>query len=171
MSKTFLQSLQVGIDRANDTLSRIVSWFTLLMVLITCLIVILRYVFNMGWIAMQESVMYLHAAVFMLGAAHTLRVNEHVRVDVIYRTLSPQKQALIDLGGSLFLLLPVNLFIFAMSVEYVVNSWQLLEGSPEAGGLPFVFILKSLLLMFAFTMTLQGIAEIIRQSLTLIREE
>lgn len=150
------------IDSLNEFLCKIVSWFTLTMVLLTFLIVVLRYGFNLGWIAMQESVMYLHAMVFLLGAAHTLRVNEHVRVDIFYRSFSQIKQAKVDILGSLLLLMPVNIFIFMVSFEYVMRSWRVMEESQEAGGMPAVFLLKSLILIFPLTMLLQGIAEIVR---------
>jgi TRAP-type mannitol/chloroaromatic compound transport system permease small subunit len=150
------------IDSLNEFLCKIVSWFTLTMVLLTFLIVVLRYGFNLGWIAMQESVMYLHAMVFLLGAAHTLRVNEHVRVDIFYRRFSPKKQAKVDIFGSLLLLMPVNIFIFMVSLEYVLRSWRVMEESQEAGGMPAVFLLKSLILIFPLTMLLQGIAETVR---------
>jgi TRAP-type mannitol/chloroaromatic compound transport system permease small subunit len=150
------------IDSLNDFLCRLVSWFTLLMVLLTFLIVVLRYGFNLGWIAMQESVMYLHGMVFLLGTAHTLRVNEHVRVDTFYRRFSAKKQAKVDIFGSLLLLMPVNVFIFMVSFDYVMRAWRVLEASQEAGGIPGVFLLKSLILIFSFTMLLQGIAEVIR---------
>ena len=150
------------IDSLNDFLCRLVSWFTLFMVLLTFLIVVLRYGFNLGWIAMQESVMYLHGMVFLLGAAHTMRVNEHVRVDIFYRRFSPKKQVTVDIFGSLLLLMPVNVFIFMVSFEYVMRAWRVLEASQEAGGIPAVFLLKSLILIFSFTMLLQGIAEVIR---------
>ena len=150
------------IDSLNEFLCKMVSWFTLTMVLLTFLIVVLRYGFNLGWIAMQESVMYLHAMVFLLGAAHTLRVNEHVRVDIFYRRFSPKKQAKVDIFGGLLLLMPVNIFIFMVSFEYVLRSWRVMEESQEAGGMPAVFLLKSLILIFPLTMLLQGIAEIVR---------
>ena len=150
------------IDSLNNFLCRLVSGFTFLMVLITFLIVVLRYGFNLGWIAMQESVMYLHAMVFLLGAAHTLRVNEHVRVDIFYRRFSPKKQAKVDIFGGLLLLMPVNIFIFMVSFEYVMRSWRVMEASQEAGGMPAVFLLKTLILIFPLTMLLQGIAEVVR---------
>jgi TRAP-type mannitol/chloroaromatic compound transport system permease small subunit len=153
---------QKKIDSFHHSLCRLVSWFTLFMVLITLAIVILRYGFNLGWIAMQESVMYLHGMVFLLGAAHTLRVNEHVRVDIFYRRFSPKKQAKVDVWGSLLLLMPVNLFVFFISFDYVIRAWQVLEDSQDAGGIPALFLLKSLILVFAFTMLLQGIAEVVR---------
>ena len=153
---------QKKIDSFHHRLCQLVSCFTLFMVLLTFLVVVLRYGFNLGWIAMQESVMYLHSMVFLLGAAHTLRVNEHVRVDIFYRRFSPNKQAKVDVFGSLVLLMPVNIFIFLVSFEYVMGSWRVMEASQEAGGIPAVFLLKSLILLFSFTMLLQGIAEVIR---------
>lgn len=103
--------------------------------------------------------MYLHAAVFMLGCAHTLKADEHVRVDIFYRNWSAKTRAMIDLAGALLLLLPVNIFIFFMSWDYVATSWRLLEDSPEAGGLPLVFLLKSLIPLFCLTMSLQALAQ------------
>ena len=155
-------SWQNNIDALHYKLCQLVSWFTLLMVVITFLIVVLRYGFNLGWVAMQESVMYLHGMVFLLGAAHTLRVNEHVRVDIFYRQFGHKGQGTVDIFGTLFLLMPVNFFVLAMSWDYVLSAWQVLESSPEAGGLPLVFVLKTLILVFAFTMNLQGLAELLR---------
>lgn len=162
-----LQTVVDKIDFINLSLCKLVSWFTLLMVVTTLLIVILRYGFSIGWIAMQESVIYLHAMVFLLGSAHTLRVNEHVRVDIFYRRFTAKKQAMVDIFGSLFLLMPVNIFVFVISYEYVARSWSIFEASQEAGGIPAVFFLKTLILIFAFIMVLQGIAEVIRNSLQL----
>ncbi|WP_039989288.1 TRAP transporter small permease subunit [Paraglaciecola arctica] len=162
---------QKKIDSFHHILCQLISWFTLFMVLLTFLIVVLRYGFNMGWIAMQESVMYLHGVVFLVGAAHTLRVNEHVRVDIFYRGFTPQKQAKVDIFGSLVLLMPVNLFIFFISFDYVMSAWRILEDSQAAGGIPGVFLLKSLILVFAFTMVLQGIAEVIRNILKISQQK
>lgn len=156
---SFLASLQSIIDRFHRQLGKVISWFTIFMAILTFFIVVLRYGFDMGWIALQETVMYLHAAVFMLGAAFTLKEDGHVRVDIFYRNFSPRKQAVVDIFGSLFLLMPICIFILSMSWKYVANSWQLMESSQAAGGLPFVFVLKTLILLFAFTLLLQAIAE------------
>jgi TRAP-type mannitol/chloroaromatic compound transport system permease small subunit len=161
-------SWQHNIDAMHHQLCKLVSWFTLTMVLITFLIVLLRYGFNLGWIAMQESVMYFHAMVFLLGAAHTLRANEHVRVDIFYRQFSDKGKARVDIFGTLVLLMPVNFFILITSWDYVFGSWNILESSPEAGGLPLVFVLKTLILLFAITMNLQGLAELIRNAVKLL---
>lgn len=161
MLPSILSSFSARIDQINQVLFRFVSWLTLAMVVLTLVIVVLRYGFDMGWIAMQESVLYLHSLVFLVGAAHTLKVNEHVRVDIFYRRFSSQNKAKVDLFGAVFLSLPVNLFILAICWRYVQDSWRLLEGSGQSGGLPFVFVLKSFLLLFAIIMALQSVSQAI----------
>ena len=155
------------IDRINDVIGRSISWLTLATVVVTFLVVVLRYVFSIGWIAMQESVIYLHSMVFMLGAAYTLKQNGHVRVDIFYEKLSPRNRAWIDLLGSILLLVPFCIFIMLISWNYVGLSWSLLEGSREAGGLPAVFLLKTLIPVMAGLVMLQGIAQGLRSILIL----
>jgi TRAP-type mannitol/chloroaromatic compound transport system permease small subunit len=157
------------IDYVTESIGKVISWFTLLMVLLTFVIVVLRYGFNLGWIAMQESVLYFHGFVFMLGAAYTLKNEGHVRVDIFYQKFSQRKKAFVNLFGSLFLLLPVCIFIFVISFDYVAVSWQIMEKSSEAGGLPLVYVSKSLLLLLAVSLSLQGMAEIARNLLIIIQ--
>jgi len=123
-----------------------VSWLTLVMVLLTFLIVILRYGFNLGWIWLQESLTYVHVTVFCIVAAWTLQQDGHVRVDIFYAGMTEKKRALVDLSGSVLFLVPLCIFILVISWPYVANSWKLLETSREAGGLPLVFLLNSLIL-------------------------
>ncbi len=146
------------IDKLNLSIGRAVSWLTLAMVLIQFLVVVLRYVFAIGFIPMQESIWYLHGIVFMAGAGYTLLNNGHVRVDIFYREATPRRKALIDFFGSLFLLLPLCVAIFVLSFGYVVNSWKLMERSAEIGGLPLIFALKSMIWVLAILLGLQGIA-------------
>ncbi len=153
------------IDTLTETIGKAISWFTLAMVLLTFLIVLLRYGFNIGWIGLQESVLYFHGLVFMLGAAYTLKHDEHVRVDIFYQKFSVKHKALVNMFGSLFLLLPVCIFIFVISIDFVSTAWRIMEKSPEAGGLPFVYLGKSYLLLLAVFMSLQGIAEFMRNML------
>jgi len=162
MESHFINSIVNSIDRFTHLTGRIVSWFSLFMVLITFSIVVLRYGFNMGWIAMQESVLYMHGLVFLLGSAYTLKEGGHVRIDVFYQKYSPKTKALVDLLGTLFLLIPVCFFIFYISFDYVYAAWRILEESAQPGGLPFVYVSKTFLLLFSVTLTLQGLAEILR---------
>jgi len=156
------------IDATNQRIGSAVSWLTVAMVVIMATIVALRYVFNLGWIAMQESVGYLHAIVFMLGAAYTLKCNEHVRVDIIYQHCKPKARAWIDFFGTLFLLMPVCSFIAWSCWDYTIASWAIREGSREAGGLPGVYLLKTIIPVMAGLMLLQGISLALRNFLVLI---
>lgn len=158
-------------DQVNEVLGQAVSWLSLFMVVATFVIVVLRYAFNLNWIWFQESVTYMHAALFLVGAAYTLKHEGHVRVDIFYRKFSPRGRAWVDLGGTLFLLLPVCLFIFSASWDYVVQSWDLREGSREAGGLDGVYLLKSLILVMAGLLVLQGLAQAIQRLLRLLGVE
>ena len=150
------------IDGLNEWAGRAVSWLTLVMVLLTFTIAALRYGFDLGWIALQELVVYLHVLVFMLGAAYTLKQDGHVRVDVLYNRLSERGQAVVDLVGTLTLLIPVCLYILWASWGYVARSWTIREGSREAGGLDAVFLLKSVILVMAGLLLLQGCSRLIR---------
>ncbi len=153
-----LERLIDAIDALNEAIGRVVSWLALGMVLVTVVVVVLRYAFDLGWIAMQESVTYLHATLFMLGAGYTLKHGGHVRVDIFYGRMGPRARAWVDLLGTLFLLLPVCGFILWISYEYVAESWSVMEGSREAGGIHGVFLLKSLIPLFCVLMILQGLA-------------
>jgi len=168
VSSEKLAALTRAIDAVSEWSGRGIAWLTLFMVAITFLVVVLRYLFNLGWIAMQESITYLHALVFMLGAAYTLKHDGHVRVDIFYRTMTTRGRAWVDLLGTLLLLLPVCGFIFWVSLDYVLRSWSLLEGSREAGGLPWVYLLKTALLLMPALMIVQGIGEAMRNALVLL---
>ena len=142
------------------------------MVVVTFVIVILRYVFDFGWIWLQETVTWMHAAVFMLAAAYTLARDGHVRVDVFYRNFSPHRKALVDALGALFFLIPVCVFLIWSSWDYVGTSWTIGESSRESGGLvfPFPSIMKTFILIMATTLLLQGIVMLVR-SVSVIRAD
>ncbi|MBN2887083.1 MAG: TRAP transporter small permease subunit [Chromatiaceae bacterium] len=148
-------------------LGEAVAWFSLAMVLVTFAVVVLRYVFDLGWIALQESVTYMHGALFMLGIAYTLKRDGHVRVDIFYQRLSRRARAWIDLGGTLLLLLPVAMLILWYGWDYVAESWRVREASREAGGLPGVYLLKSLILLMPLLLLVQGLALAARNALFL----
>ena len=157
-------------DGITETIGKAIAWLTLLVVLLTFTVVLLRDGFNIGWIAMQEAVLYAHGAVFMLGAAYTLKHDGHVRVDIFYSKFSVKQKALVNLFGTIFLLMPVCVFIFYISVDYVLMSWDILEKSKEPGGIPAVYLNKSLILLLVITLTLQGLSEIAR-NLLILKEE
>lgn len=156
------------IDQLNELIGRTMAWLTLAMVLIGFVVVMLRYVFSIGFVWMQESYVWLHGITFMVAAGYTLIHDGHVRVDIFYRTASIRKKALVDLFGSLVLLLPVLVLVWVQAWPYVLDSWARLEESREAGGLPGLFLLKSVILVFCVTMGLQGLSLAGRSILILV---
>jgi TRAP-type mannitol/chloroaromatic compound transport system permease small subunit len=141
-------------------IGRAVSWLTLLMVLLTFGIVVLRYGMNQGWVWLQESVTYLHALVFMAAAAWTFQSDDHVRVDIFYRDCSPRHKAWVNLLGTIVFLVPFSIFLMAIAWEYVAASWATLEGSREAGGLPLVYLLKSLIMVLPALLLIQSFSTV-----------
>jgi TRAP-type mannitol/chloroaromatic compound transport system permease small subunit len=150
-----------GIDRLTGAVGRTVAWLAVAMVLVQFAVVIMRYGLGLGSIWLQESILYAHAALFLLAAAWTLRDDGHVRIDIFYADASPRTKALVDLLGAL-LLLPFMGVLAWYAWPYVARSWAIHERSQEMSGLPFVYLLKSLLLVFAILMALQGAAQAIR---------
>ncbi len=157
------------IDRLTTAIGRAAAWLALAVVALQFAVVVLRYVFGLGSIWLQESILYSHAALFLLAAAWTLRNEGHVRVDLFYSTASARTKAIVDLIGTILLLLPFAAAILYFSWPYVMRSWVILEGSREASGLPLVFALKTLIPVFAGMMILQGSAQALRAVHTLTR--
>ena len=160
---TTLAAIANMIDIGVERLGRLLAWLALVMASIVASVVLLRYCFAIGSIALQESIGYLHATLFMLGIGYTYKHNGHVRVDIFYRDFAPKRRALVDLFGTLLFLLPVALLIFLSSYDYVITSWRIGETSEESSGIPFVYGLKTLLLIMPVLLILQGISHALRQ--------
>ena len=163
-----------GLDRViavlegvNITVGRAVRWFALLMLALQFSVVLLRYVFGISYIFLQEGVMYLHAALFMLGAGYTLVVDQHVRVDILYSRLARRGRAVVDLLGGVLLLCPSLVLLLVMTWPFVRNSWNVLEGPISVGGIPASFLLKTLIPAFCILLLIQGVVTIVRNALEL----
>ena len=152
--------LFISLGQGIDACIRPLRWLALMMVLVTFAIVVLRYALNSGGALLQESVMYMHGAFFMLAIALGIRDNSHVRVDIVYSRRPVSQQGWIDLAGHLLFLLPVAGFMVWVSLPYAVNSWQIMESSSEVGGIPAVFLLKTLIPLTGVLLFLQGLAAI-----------
>lgn len=163
-----LVTLAQAIEDLIRRLGEAVAWLSVLMVLVTFAVVVLRYAFDAGSIALQESVTYMHAALFMLGIAYALGRDGHVRVDIFYHRMSARGRAWVDLLGTLLLLVPVCALIFWLGWDYVVESWRLREASREAGGIPAVYLLKSLIMVMPALLFVQGLAVAARNGLYLV---
>jgi len=172
-----MTTLLTRLDRLTDLSGRLLSTLTLILTVILFITVLMRYGFKLNELqigdwrlprqAMEESVMYLHCILFMLASAYTLRSDAHVRVDVFYRRFGPRTRAVVDLLGSLLFLLPMAGFILWSSLDYVAFSWKLAERSQEAEGLPWVYLLKTLIPLMGGLLIWQGLIEILRNTLIL----
>lgn len=151
-----------AVDALNEGVGRTISWLTLGLVVVVFLAAALRYLFGLGSIALQESAVYLHALVFMLGLAYALKRDAHVRVDLLYRPMGRRAKAWVDGLGALFLLLPTSVFILVIGWEYVAASWAIREGSRQAGGIDGVWLLKSVILAAFILVVLQGLSQAAR---------
>jgi len=154
-------------EAVNDVVGRTVAYFTLATVLICATVVVIRYVFETGFIWLQELYVWTHAAAFMLGAGFTLMLNRHVRVDIVYATRSERTRAWLDLLSTIVFLFPWLIVLWYYAWPYVASSWTLGEESPQVGGMPGLYILKSVILAFCVLMALQGLAICARSALVL----
>ncbi len=158
------------IDIFTDRSGRLLAWLALAMALMTTFVVVLRYGFNVGSIMAQEAVTYMHGCLFMLGTAYALKHESHVRVDIFYRNFSPRTRAWVNSIGGIVFLMPLCAFIGFASWNYVSESWIVRESSPEPGGIPAVFLLKSVIPLMALKLFMQGLAEVLRNALVLVHE-
>jgi len=163
-----LQRIVSFLDGLAELLGRFASVFAPLMLLVTCYVVVTRYVLNTGSVAVQDLVTYCNALIFTLGAGYALKHDAHVRVDIFYSQAKPRTKALVNLVGTLFMLLPVMVFLLLTCWNYVASAWAIREGSPDTGGLPYVYLLKTLILVLGGVLILQGVAEALRSLLQLL---
>ncbi|MBX7147251.1 MAG: TRAP transporter small permease subunit [Alphaproteobacteria bacterium] len=157
-----------SIDTLNEYMGRFISWLTLGTVLTCFLVVILRYIFSMGFVWMQELYVWQHAVVFMIGAGYTFLHNDHVRVDIFYSPMSQKSRAWTDLFGTLFFLFPWLGVIFWFGWSFISLSWQLKESSSQAGGLQGFFLLKLVIFIFCILVGLQGISLFLKSLLIIL---
>lgn len=162
-----VKRLALIIDTLTEFSGRVIAWLTLVMVVAVVTVVVTRYFLNVGSIALQESITYLHCAVFMLGLAYTLQQDGHVRVDIFYRQYNAKTKARVNFFGSLIFLLPLCLLLFFISWDYVAASWSIRETSAENNGLPFIYLLKTLMLIMPVMLLLQAVAEMIKNGILL----
>lgn len=155
------------IDRLNDAVGRTAAWLVLFMVLAAVTVAVLRYAFNVGSVWMQESYLWMNGILIMLGASYALRHESHVRVDVFYGVMSPRRRAFVDIAGVLLFLLPMMAVVFYISLPYVAESWAKRESSYQAGGMPGVYIMKTLIPVFCVLVSLQGISLLLKSCLVL----
>ena len=166
-----LSKISQRINQFSNSVGQVIAWLTLLLVILVMTVVISRYLLGIGSIAIQESVSYVHAIIFMLGLAFTLQRGGHVRVDIFYREFSPRRKAIVDLIGASIFLLPFCGLILFGSWDYVMASWSIRETSSETGGIAAVYLLKTLMIIMPITLGLQGVGQIIENVLVLTKTD
>lgn len=154
-----------ALERVTDIIGRAVATLVPIMAIVTLIIVIMRYAFDMGSIALQESVLYMHGTFFMLGLAYALQTDSHVRVDIVYSRMPPHVKRWVNLCGHVFFLIPLAVVLIAYSWDYVFASWRVRESSPEVGGIPGIYLLKSLIPVSSALLIMQALCEITRMLL------
>lgn len=157
-----ISSIIDRIESFTRSIGHSTAWLLLVMTLVETAVVIFRYGLDAGSIALQESVTYMHASVFLLGAAYALGADAHVRVDIFYRNYSDKKKALINLLGTALFLIPFSIFVIWISLPYVAQAWSIKEASSDSGGIPGVYLLKTLIPIFAGLLLLEAVAQILR---------
>ncbi|NWH08599.1 MAG: TRAP transporter small permease subunit [Alphaproteobacteria bacterium] len=163
-----LAAINRVIDAVNTGIGRTIAWFALFMVLLQTAIVVARYAFGLGSVFAQEAMLYLHGTLFLAGAAYTLLKDGHVRVDILYRAAPPAAKEWINLTGAYLMLFPVAILLFFVSFPYVAQSWANFEGSRETSGIEAIFLLKSMILVFAALLYLQGLSLVAQGLLRLL---
>jgi TRAP-type mannitol/chloroaromatic compound transport system permease small subunit len=180
-----LSQIIIAIESITEWIGRTVSWLVLALVLLSFIVAVPRYVlssetflqwqlFSLDWEyvrqiygqyvnALSDSIQYVHAAIFMLGVSYALKHRDHVRIDILYRNFSPKTQAWVNILGCFLLLYPTFAFLIYMSWDYVLNAWSIGESSARTGGLGYLFVLKSLLVIMPMLMILQGTALLLQQ--------
>ncbi len=153
------------IDFGDSLIEQLGNVLNVLMIALVCVVIVVvvgRYFFEIGSVALQELTTYLHATIFMLGISYTLKHDGHVRVDIFYRNFSKRSQALINVIGGLVFILPISIFIGWSSWDYVLASWSIMETSTENNGLPFIYLLKTVMLIMPSLLMIQGFISIIK---------
>lgn len=164
---TFIKKYIDFTNKINGKLGTAVSWFTGLLVLVVCIDVFTRYFLQSSFAALQEFEWHLFSIIFLLGASYTLQTDNHVRVDVFYSKFSERNKALINLIGVILFFIPFCLLVIYASKDFVLISFQIGETSPDAGGLPARYILKSLLPVSFIFLLLQGTSLLFKSIITL----
>jgi TRAP-type mannitol/chloroaromatic compound transport system permease small subunit len=157
-----MRELARRIDRFQERFGRGVSWLSLGMVLAVFGDVISRYAFRTTSGAIQELEWYLFGTLYLLAAGYTLLHDEHVRVDILYSKLAPRRRAWLDFVLFWVFFFPSCLLVIYTAWPFVRAAWSVWEGSPDPGGLPLRWLLKSMIIVGFFLLMIQGISQTIK---------
>ena len=157
-----MKQFQILIEKVIDSIANTLAYLLALMIILVFITVFTRYILNVSYVALQELIMYFHAILFMFGVSYALKEKSHVKIDIIYNSLNKKNQYFISMLGTIIFIIPTSIFITYSSMDMVIQSWLLLEGSSEAGGLDLIFILKSVIPITGFLIFIQALSDIIK---------
>ena len=157
-----MKQFQILIEKVIDSIANTLAYLLALMIILVFITVFARYMLNVSYVALQELIMYFHAILFMFGVSYALKEKSHVKIDIIYNSLNKKYQYYISMLGTIIFIIPTSIFITYSSMDMVIQSWLLLEGSSEAGGLDLIFILKSVIPITGFLIFIQALSDIIK---------
>ena len=157
-----MKQFQILIEKVIDSIANTLAYLLTLMIILVFITVFTRYMLNVSYVVLQELIMYFHAILFMFGVSYALKEKSHVKIDIIYNSLNKKYQYYISLLGTIIFIIPTSIFITYSSMDMVIQSWLLLEGSSEAGGLDLIFILKSVIPITGFLIFIQALSDIIK---------
>ena len=157
-----MKQFQILIEKVIDSIANTLAYLLALMIILVFITVFARYILNVSYVALQELIMYFHAILFMFGVSYALKEKSHVKIDIIYNSLNKKYQYYISMLGTIIFIIPTSIFITYSSMDMVIQSWLLLEGSSEAGGLDLIFILKSVIPITGFLIFIQALSDIIK---------
>lgn len=163
----YLRGIASGVSRFSQATGKFVAWLTLVMVIFSVINVLASWLFSTSWIWVREAITWMHGVNFLLAAAYTLNHKSHVRVDIFYSKMEEKQQALVDLLGTLLLMLPTSVFIAWASWPAFLLSWRVSEVSSEAGGLPALYLLKGVLLLMPLFLIIESANQVIKSGLKL----
>ncbi len=166
-----VRRLILNLDLINVIVGHLASWLALFMALLQFVALMMRYLFAFGSIQMQESMWYMHGLLLLFGVGYTLIWNGYLRLDALYANALRRRRALVDLLGSIFFLLPISIATWWLSWIDILDSWAVRVGSTGGGALPFIYLFKSIILVFAVLLAIQGTALVLRSLLTLMGDD
>lgn len=168
LRRSGVQRVADGLDWLNDVIGRGTAWICLIMVMLVAVNVILRYLFRMGPVALQELEWHLMSPIALIGMVYAMRQGDHVRVDIFYEKFGPRLRDCIDMLAAATTVI-VSVIIIILSLGFVEQAYVIGEGSPDPGGLPYRFILRAFIPLGFTLLALQGVSQFLRIGLRLLR--
>ena len=158
-----------GLDRFISLLGEYAAWLNVILVLLIAVQVVMRYVFHISFVALEEAEWHLYGTAALFGISYCVVINNHIRVDILSQRFSPRTKEIVEILGILFLVMPVVTVLFVHGLEFVQSSWHVNESSRSPMGLPWRWAIKSVIPVSMALFGLSAISRAIRSAKIVIR--